>query len=233
MAYEHLGEHRPATHPRYYNFVMGHVMEPLLDHYGGIEHRGADVFAYINDGGILAPKHSGQLDTPASAQAILEATGDHLTFLGKEKLAKPVLKQLIEYGDGIIIDRSEMFSVEDMAEITRRIVAKGLFGIFPEGERRPGELITPKDVKRGVLALALSFGIPIVPAGIAGTDKDNRGPIRLVFGEPMEFGQTEGLFDNPKELIRATKKPRQQLADEISKLQVEADKWSLQDTRAA
>lgn len=230
MAYQHLGQHRPATHPHYYDLVMAHVMEPILDHYGGIEHRGAEVLSSIGGAGIIAPKHSGQLDTPATAQAVLETTGDHLTFLGKPELGKPVLKQLIEYGDGIIIDRSEMFSTDVIEEITRRENENGLFGIYVEGERRPEQLITAKDVKRGAIALALHFGLPFVPVGVAGTNKRNRGPIRLVFGEPMEFGQVDGLFEDTKLLIRATKEPRQRLAAEISKVQAEAEAWSLRDT---
>jgi 1-acyl-sn-glycerol-3-phosphate acyltransferase len=231
MAYQHLGQHRPATHPHYYNSVMSHVMEPILDHYGGIEHRGAEVLTSIDGSGIITPKHNGQLETPALALAVLETTGDHLTFLGKPELGKPVLKQLIEYGDGIIIDRGEMLSTDDIEEITRREEEDGLFVIYVEGKRRPEQLITAKDVKRGAIALALHFGKPVIPVGTAGTNKHNRGPIRLVFGEPMEFGQVDGLFEDTKLLIRATKEPRQRLAAEISKVQAEAEAWSLRDAR--
>lgn len=231
MAYEHSGGHRPATHPRYYNAVMGHVMDPILEHYGGIEYRGAEVLASFDEAAIIAPKHSGQLDTPATAMAVLETTDDHITFLGKEKLGKPVLKQLIEYGDGIIIDRSEMFSEEDMQKIAARIDQGGLFGIYVEGERRPGELITPRYVKRGAIALALEFGLRFVPVGIAGTDKNNRGPIRLVFGDSFKFEQETGLFEDHRKLVRATKEPKKELAARIAEVQTEAEAWSRTDTR--
>jgi len=71
-----------------------------------------------------------------------------------------------------------------------------VIGMFPEGTRaRKG--LRKKHVAQahaGTARIALSAGVPLVPAAIAGTDRLlGRGPIAIAFGPPIDVGDLEGL----------------------------------------
>lgn len=232
MIHTHSGIHRPATHPRYYDAVMNGVMRPLLAAYGGVESRGAEIFNELDGPVITAPKHSSMLDIPADAQSILQGSGGHVSFLAKDNLAVVGLKQLIEFGDGIFVDRDQaVLPAEVLKAVTERSAQESIFGIFPEAKRRPGEPVTKRDIKSGIAYIAFGFGATIVPAGIAGTDKNNRGPIRVVHGEPIVCEQVPDLFDNKRAFVTAARGLQKTLAESITRLQAEADAWSIRDAR--
>lgn len=76
----------------------------------------------------------------------------------------------------------------------RRIVAGGrLLGLFPEGERSWDGRMLP--LRRGALRLLLTFGVPIVPVGIAGaypvmprwTHRPRPHPVTIRFGVPIHL----------------------------------------------
>ena len=78
------------------------------------------------------------------------------------------------------------------------LTAGGAFGIYPEGTRsRDGRLARGKT---GVAWLALTADCPVVPVGVAGTDKAQpvgaRWPrphrISVTFGEPLTFPDQQG-----------------------------------------
>jgi 1-acyl-sn-glycerol-3-phosphate acyltransferase len=50
------------------------------------------------------------------------------------------------------------------------------------------------DVKDGAARIALGAGVPLVPAAVSGTDRlSTRGPIRVLYGNPVPVDDLEGL----------------------------------------
>ena len=61
--------------------------------------------------------------------------------------------------------------------------------MFPEGTRRKKGMRKTHEARwhTGAARIALEAGVPLVPAGIAGTDRLSRlGPLRVAFGAPIE-----------------------------------------------
>ena len=68
--------------------------------------------------------------------------------------------------------------------------------MFPEGTRRQKGLRKKHEARwhTGAARIALEARVPLVPAGIAGTDRLSRlGPLRVAYGSPLELGDLEGL----------------------------------------
>ena len=69
--------------------------------------------------------------------------------------------------------------------------------MFPEGTRRRKGLRKKHEARwrTGAARIALEAGVPLVPAGIAGTERLARlGPLRVAYGAPIEMGD---LADQP------------------------------------
>jgi 1-acyl-sn-glycerol-3-phosphate acyltransferase len=84
----------------------------------------------------------------------------------------------------------------DLGSLRRALLAlreDAVLGIFPEGGRTDDGSLKP--AKPGAALLALRAGVPLVPAGIVGAFAaysrhhrfPRRGPIRVRFGEPLDF----------------------------------------------
>jgi 1-acyl-sn-glycerol-3-phosphate acyltransferase len=68
--------------------------------------------------------------------------------------------------------------------------------MFPEGTRKKKGL-RKKHVARphtGAARIALTAGVPLVPAAITGTDRLSRlGPLRVAYGSPIDVSDLEEL----------------------------------------
>jgi 1-acyl-sn-glycerol-3-phosphate acyltransferase len=68
--------------------------------------------------------------------------------------------------------------------------------MFPEGTRRQKGLRKSRTAHwhSGAARIALGARVPLVPAGIAGTDRISRlGPLRVAYGPALELGDLEAL----------------------------------------
>jgi 1-acyl-sn-glycerol-3-phosphate acyltransferase len=68
--------------------------------------------------------------------------------------------------------------------------------MFPEGTRRRKGLRKKYEARwhTGAARIALEAGVPLVPAGIAGTNRLARlGPLRVAYGLPIELGDLSQL----------------------------------------
>jgi 1-acyl-sn-glycerol-3-phosphate acyltransferase len=90
-----------------------------------------------------------------------------------------------------------------------------LVGIFPEGTRSPdGRLHRGKT---GVARIALASGVPVIPAGITGTDRAlPRGAklprpyaVRIVFGPAISLAAADGEAKDPAQDNPAQDNPAQ------------------------
>jgi len=167
-------------------------------------------------GVILASNHLSFVDSvviPCTSPRPVHflAKSDYFTGRG----VKGFLQRLWFEGIGMLpVDRDDPQAAIGSLDVALEVLRRGdAFGIYPEGTRsRDGRLYRGRT---GVAHLALTAGVPVVPVGLAGTEKVQPvgangfrlAPITVVFGEPIEVA---GRFDG-----MPLGKARRLLTDEI------------------
>ena len=101
----------------------------------------------------------------------------------------PGLAQLIAAHGTLAIRRGE--SDRDALRRMRQAVRENeMLGLFVEGTRQTNGV--PGEAKPGAAMIAISEGVPVVPAAIHGSQEwklGNRAAVSLAFGEPMRFAE--------------------------------------------
>jgi 1-acyl-sn-glycerol-3-phosphate acyltransferase len=153
-------------------------------------------------GAIIASNHVSFLD---SLLLPLVVPHRRVMFLTKTKyIDKPVLRWFLT-GAGVIPVATDDLGAarSSVAAAVEAVLSGRLVGIFPEGTRSPdGRLHRGKT---GVARIALQSGVPVIPAGITGTDRAlPRGAIlprphavRIVFGPQITFAAADGEAKDP------------------------------------
>ncbi len=121
-----------------------------------------------------------------------------LNYVARSTLFVPVLGPFIRSLGGFPIQREGM-GASGMKETLKRLRAGGIVTLFPEGTRSGDGELAP--LKPGIALLVSRAGVPVVPAGIAGTFRSwPRGrllpvprPIRIHYGPPIHPADLEGL----------------------------------------
>ena len=113
---------------------------------------------------VLAPVHRSNMDTPIVACV----TRRRLRFMGKDSLWKqrPVAWLLSALG-GFPVSRGTA-DREALQRCIAVLEAGEPLVLFPEGERKSGEIVQP--LFDGAVYVALKAGVPIVPVGIGGSE---------------------------------------------------------------
>jgi 1-acyl-sn-glycerol-3-phosphate acyltransferase len=162
-------------------------------HHGGLKVIGQE---HIPESGIIAPNHQSHLDHGAIGKAVLDSTGSHIHFGAKPDFWYDhwygwFAGKLVEFGRGFPINRNSGWHTqpEVVKKITQIFADEELLDLSGEGTRakNPSE---PVKIKNGIAQLALAFGVPIVPTGIAGTKARNH--MVVVFEEPLWPAKTIG-----------------------------------------
>ena len=169
--------------PRIYDFVTDRSFGVYLSRYVVNAHN-TDVLRDMDRSAIIAPVHRSMEDTLLIANTAIHL-GQRVNFLAKKEMWKiPLLGYAIEKMGAIAIDRDKPMDSDTVSAITRVIDNNGLLGIFPEGtSKNRGDNVERKNLKRSIGAISLKWGLPIIPVGISGTEKDRRGDINIVFGD--------------------------------------------------
>ena len=118
-----------------------------------------------------------------------------LRFMAKSELFWFPLGTLIRAGGAFRVRRGEhdVEAIETAVELAR--VGHAIV-MFPEGTRRQKGLRKKHDARwhYGAARIALEAAVPLVPAGIAGTERLARlGPLRVAYGEAIEVADLAGL----------------------------------------
>lgn len=116
-------------------------------------------------------------------------------FMAKAELFRiPLLKGLIRRLGAFPVRRGE--ADRDAIRIARGLLASGQAVVmFPEGTRsRDGQLLPAFS---GAGSLALEPGVTVVPAAVWGSQK-RLGPIRVVFGPPVDLSGVQGKSKSQK-----------------------------------
>ena len=118
-----------------------------------------------------------------------------LRFMAKSELFWFPLGVIIRAGGGFKVRRGERDeeAIATAVELCRQGYAVVM---FPEGTRRTKGLRKKHEARwrTGAARIALEAGVPLVPAGISGTNRLARlGPLRVRFGEPIEVADLSEL----------------------------------------
>jgi len=113
----------------------------------------------------------------------------YLRFMAKSELFWFPLGALITVGGAFPVRRG-LGDGEAIAKAVDLCRAGHVVVMFPEGTRREKGLRKKHEARwhAGAARIALEAGVPLVPAGIAGTERLARlGPLRVVYGQPLDL----------------------------------------------
>lgn len=144
-------------------------------------------------GYVLAAGHVSNLDPWALGLALWPRR--FLRFMAKSELFWFPLGPLIAAGGAFSVRRGEadLEALENAVSLAR----KGhVIAMFPEGTRRKKGLHKTRHAQAhtGAARIALVAGVPLVPAGVRGTDGLSRLETwRVRYGAPVELSDLAGL----------------------------------------
>ena len=197
------------TSPLY--LVAGSLSWPVVKGLYRLRARGLE---HIPEGGfVLAANHTSNFDPWPLGIPFLP--GRQLRFMAKAELFNPILAPILRAGGAFKVRRGEgdVEAMRTAAELARE---GEIVVMFPEGTRQKKGL-RKKHAARphtGAARIALTAGVPLVPAAIGGTDRLSRlGPLRVAYGEPIGVSDLEGM-----ETKRAATIATDRLMDAIEEL---------------
>jgi 1-acyl-sn-glycerol-3-phosphate acyltransferase len=140
----------------------------------------------------------------------------YLRFMAKSELFWFPLSLVVSGAGAFKVNRgrSDREAIETAVKLARE---GNVIAMFPEGTRRKKGLRKKHEAQAhsGAARIALEAGVPLVPAGIKGTDGLRRlAPWRVSYGRPIEL---EDLRD--RKLSDAAREATQRLMVEIHRLE--------------
>jgi 1-acyl-sn-glycerol-3-phosphate acyltransferase len=141
------------------------------------------------DGGyVLAANHLSNADPWPLGMALFPHR--YLRFMAKAELFWFPLGAFISSCGAFPVRRGERDT--EAVKTAIRLCREGhIVVMFPEGTRREKGLRKKHTARwrSGAARIALEAGVPLVPAGIAGTDELSRlGRLRVAYGDPIALG---------------------------------------------
>jgi 1-acyl-sn-glycerol-3-phosphate acyltransferase len=191
--------------------VAGLVSWPVVVGLYRLRARGVE---HLPEGGfVLAANHTSNFDPWPLGIPLWPQR--QLRFMAKSELFNPLLAPILRAAGAFRVRRGEG-DIEAVRTAVELVKEGEIVVMFPEGTRRQKGL-RKKHVARahtGAARIALGAGAPLVPAAIKGTDRLSRlGPLRVVFGEPLDLSDLEGLDQK-----RASEKATERLMARIEEL---------------
>jgi 1-acyl-sn-glycerol-3-phosphate acyltransferase len=173
---------------------------------------------HVPDGGcVLAANHSSNFDPWPLGVPLFPRR--FLRFMAKKELFWPPLGWIVRAGGGFRVDRGkrDQQAIDTAVALCREGHA---IVMFPEGTRRQKGLRKRHEARwhTGAARIALEAEVPLVPAGIAGTDRLGRlGPLRVAYGPPIATADLAEL--GPAEAAQVA---TERLRDAITALELAA-----------
>lgn len=176
----------PNPHrPSWFYLLVGILSWPVLKTL--FRHRAVGVENVPDAGGfVLAANHWSNFDPWPLGLPLFPRR--YLRFMAKSELFWFPLGPIIKAGGGFKVRRGVR---DENAIQTALSLAREGHGVvmFPEGTRRRKGLRKRHEARwhTGAARIALEGGVPLVPAGISGTERLSRlGPLRVCFGPPLD-----------------------------------------------
>ena len=120
-----------------------------------------------------------------------------LRFMAKAELYWWPARLVLD-GVGAFKVRRGLADVEAIETAVRLVREGHTVVMFPEGTRRTKGLVKKHEARprTGAARIAMEAGVPLVPAAVAGTDRLLRlGPLRVVYGSPVDIDDLRGSDD--------------------------------------
>jgi 1-acyl-sn-glycerol-3-phosphate acyltransferase len=141
-----------------------------------------------------------------------------LRWMAKVELFKGVLGPILRRGGAFPVRRgmNDRTAVQTAIELAR---GGDVVVMFPEGTRRRKGLRKKHQPQAhtGSARIALTAGVPLVPAAIVGTDRLSRlGPLRVAYGAPVPVDDLDGQDPGTASRIATDR-----LMERISELEAE------------
>jgi 1-acyl-sn-glycerol-3-phosphate acyltransferase len=173
--------------------LIGGVSWPLVKTLFRLRSRGLENLP--GGGYVLAANHNSNFDPWVLGLPLYPRR--FLRFMGKSELFFTPLKQLIVACGAFPVRRGErdLEAIETAIELCR---AGHIVVMFPEGTRRAKGLRKRYEARAhtGAARIALEAGVPLVPAGIVGTDRLARlAQLRVAYGAPIRLDDLAGHED--------------------------------------
>jgi len=175
----------PPPRPSWLYFVVGALSWPVLK--AAFRLRDSGSRNLPPEGGfVLAANHWSNFDPWPLGVPLFPRR--FLRFMAKSELFWFPMSAVIRAGGGFRVRRGERDdeAIATAVELCRQGHAVVM---FPEGTRRRKGLRKRYEARwhTGAARIALEAGVPLVPAGIAGTDRLARlGPLRVAYGAPVD-----------------------------------------------
>ncbi len=154
---------------------------------------------HLPDGGyVLAANHNSNFDPWPLGLPLFPRR--YLRFMGKSELFWTPFKQFATAAGAFPVRRGERDTqaLETAAQLCRE---GHIVVMFPEGTRRKKGMRKKYEARAhtGAARIALEAEVPLVPAGIVGTDKLGRLPrLRVAYGPPIQLDDLAGREDAPQ-----------------------------------
>jgi 1-acyl-sn-glycerol-3-phosphate acyltransferase len=138
-------------------------------------------------GYVLSANHLSNLDPWPLGIPLLPHR--ELRFMAKAELFRSPLWPILRFGGAFKVERGQRD--EQAIETAVRLAREGqVVAIFPEGTRREKGLVKKFEARphTGAARVALTAGVPLIPAAISGTNRLTRlGPLRVAYGPAVEL----------------------------------------------
>ena len=172
-------------------FVAASLSWPVVKGLYRLRARGLE---HVPPGGfVLAANHTSNFDPWPLDIPFLPKR--QLRFMAKAELFNPILAPILRAGGAFKVRRGEG-DVEAMRTAAQLAREGEIVVMFPEGTRQKKGLRKKREARphTGAARIALTAGVPLVPAAIAGTDRLSRlGPLSVAYGEPIDVSDLEGM----------------------------------------
>ena len=180
--------HRPS----WFYYLVAALSWPVLKTL--FRHKANGIANVPRDGGfVVAANHLSNFDPWPLALAFFPRR--FFRFMAKSELFWFPLGAVITAGGGFRVRRGERD--EEAMDTAVALAKEGhVVVMFPEGTRRRKGLRKKYEARwhTGAARIALEAGVPLVPAGISGTDRLARlGPLRVAYGRPIELDDLSSL----------------------------------------
>ena len=158
---------------------------PLLNGVFRLDARGLE---NVPEGGfVLAANHFSNFDPWPLGMPLYPDR--YLRFMGKSELFWWPLGPIIESAGAFRVRRGQADA--EAMDTAIELARKGeIVVMFPEGTRQKKGLRKTREARphTGAARIALSAGVPLVPAAVKGTDNLARlGKLKVVYGEPLDL----------------------------------------------
>ncbi len=183
---------KKAPRPSWLYFAIAALSWPVVKTV--FRHRAAGVENVPREGGfVLAANHLSNFDPWPLAIPLFPRR--FLRFMAKSELFWFPFSVIAHAGGAFRVRRGER-DEEAVATAVSLCREGHAVVMFPEGTRRLKGIRKKREARwhSGAARIALEAGVPLVPAGVAGTDRLARlGPLRVRYGTPVELGDLADL----------------------------------------